>query len=98
MRLGVLVSDFRNVDDTLSRLKADRLGLILVGNGVYLAAVKESGKPSSVLGMSQDIYALTEDLQTRGLSDADVDKRVKTITYDGLVDLIFNDYEKVIWI
>lgn len=98
MKLGVLVSDFRNMDDTLSRLKADSLGIILVGNGVYHAAVKEHGKQSSVLDGSPHLYALSEDLQSRGFSETGIDSRVKSITYNDLVDLIFNEYEKIIWI
>lgn len=98
MRLGVLVSDFRGLDDAVSRLRADKLGIILVGNGVYHATIKEAGRPSSILGLSGELYALTEDLQSRGFSDADVDSRVRAITYDDLVDLIFNDYEKIIWV
>jgi len=95
MKLGVLVSDYRNVDDTLLRMKADKLGLIFVSNGVYHAAVKESGKSSSLLDRTPNLFALSEDLQSRGLSP---DTRVKTVTYDDLVDLILNEYEKVIWI
>ncbi len=98
MKLGVLVSEFRNMDDTLSRLKTDKLGVILVGNGVYHAAVNEGGKKSSILEKSPHLYVLSEDLQSRGFSDADLDGRVKSITYDDLVDLIFTEYEKVIWI
>ena len=98
MKLGVIVSDFRNMDDTLSRLKADKLGIIFAGNGVYHAAVKEGGKKSSLLDKSQNLYVLSEDAQTRGLSEAQIDSRVKAITYSDLVDVIFNDYEKVIWI
>lgn len=98
MRLGVLVSDFRGIDDTVLRLKADKLGLILVSNGVYLAAVKEAGKASPILDKPGNLYALSEDLLSRGFSDADIDNRVKAITYDDLVDLIFNDYDKIIWV
>jgi len=98
MKLGVLVSDFRNMDDTLSKLRADTLGIILVSNGVYHAKMKEGGKPSSVLEKSPHLYALSEDLQTRGFADTDIDGRVKAITYNDLVDMIFNEYEKVIWI
>lgn len=98
MKLGVLVSEFRNVDSTLMRLKADKLGVILVGNGVYHCTVKEGGKKSSILESFSDIYALSEDLQTRGFSGAAVDSKVKQITYGDLVDMIFNEYEKIIWI
>lgn len=98
MKLGVLVSDFRNMDDTLSRLRADKLGLILVSNGVYHAALKEGGKPSPILVLTSDLYVLTEDLQTRGFSETDIDSRIKAITYSDLVDMIFTEYEKTIWI
>lgn len=98
MRLGVLVSDFRNMDDTLSRLQAEKLAVILVSNGVYHAAVKEGGKASPVLDKTKNLYVLSEDLQTRGFSEAGIDSRVKSITYDDLVDLIFNEYDKIIWI
>ena len=98
MKLGVLVSDFRNMDDMLSKLKADKLGIILVSNGVYHAAVKEGGRASSVLEKSPHVYALSEDLETKGFSAAQIDRRVKPVTYSDLVDLILNDYEKIIWI
>ncbi len=98
MKLGVIVSDFRNMDDTLSRLAADKLGLIFVSNGVYHTAIKEGNKKSSLLDKSKNLYVLSEDAQTRGLSEAQIDSRVKAITYSDLVDVILNDYEKVIWI
>lgn len=98
MNLGVLVSDFRSVEDAVSRLKADKVGLIFVSNGIYHAAVKEGGNVSSLLDMSQNLYALTEDLQTRGFSADDIDSRIKLITYSDLVDLIFNEYEKTVWV
>ena len=98
MKLGVLVSDFRNMDDIVSRLKADKLGVIFVSNGVYHAAVKEGGKKSSILEKSPHLYVLSEDLESRGFAESEIDSRVRSITYSGLVDLIFNEYEKIIWI
>jgi len=98
MKLGVFVSDFRNIDATLARLNAETLGIILVSNGVYHAKVKEDGKQSTVLLKSPHLYALLDDLQTRGISEGEIDGRVKTVTYNDLVDLIFDQYEKIIWI
>lgn len=98
MKLGVIVSDFRNMDDTLSRLTADKLGLIFVSNGVYHTAVKEGGKRSPLLDKSKNLFVLSEDAETRGLAAAGIDSRVKSITYSDLVDVILNDYDKVIWI
>jgi sulfur relay protein TusB/DsrH len=98
MRLGVIVSDFRNMDQMLSRLTADKLGLIFVSSGVYHAATKEGGKKSSLLEKSKDLYVLTDDAQSRGLAETGIDSRVKPITYSDLVDVILNDFDKTIWI
>jgi sulfur relay protein TusB/DsrH len=98
MNLAVFVSDYKRLPDTFDRLKADKLGIILVQDGVNYAAVKENGKADDILSKGTECYALTEDLQTRGFTDADVDSKVKVIDYNSLVDLIFNDYEKLAWI
>ena len=98
MKLGVLLSDYRTGTDVLDRLSAEKLGIILVGNGVYYATVKENGKPSPALEKAASYYALTEDLESRGFSAADLDSRVKAINYGDVVDLIFNEYEKTIWL
>ncbi len=98
MKLAVFVSDYRNTVDTLERLRAEKLGIIFVQNGVYHAATKENGNPSPLLKNSADFYALSEDLETRGLSSSDVDSKVKIVTYNDIVDLIFNDYEKTAWL
>jgi sulfur relay protein TusB/DsrH len=98
MKLGVFVSDFKLTADTLDRLKADKLGIILVQNGVYHAATKENGKSSPLLDKTANLYALSEDIQIRGLKTADVDERVKVVNYGDVVDLIFNEYDKVAWL
>ncbi|NOY40106.1 MAG: hypothetical protein GXO95_07760 [Nitrospirae bacterium] len=98
MRLAVFVSEYRE-PEMLERLKAEKLGIVLVQNGVYHAALKKDGNVSPVLSKDVEYYALSEDLQSRGFSDSDVvDSKIKVINYDGLVDLIFNDYEKTIWL
>lgn len=98
MKLGVFMSDFRTGSDIVERLSAEKLGIIFVGNGVYHATVKENGKASSLLDKSASFYVLTEDLENRGFSSANLDSRVKPVTYSDVVDLIFNDYEKIIWV
>ena len=98
MKLGVIMSDYRTGSDVVDRLTAEKLGIIFVGNGVYHAAAKETGKASSVLEKTANLYVLTEDLETRGLTSANLDSRVKAVTYSDLVDLIFTDYEKTIWL
>ena len=98
MKLAAFVSDYRNTVDTLDRLKPEKLGIVLVQNGVYHATVKEGGNTSSLLNYSADYYALQEDLETRGYTSADVDSKVKVITISDVVDLLFNDYDKSAWL
>lgn len=98
MKLGVFVSDFKLTADTMDRFKADKLGIILVANGVYHATTKEDGKVSTLLDKTSHLYALSEDIQIRGMKDTDVDKRVKVVNYGDLVDLIFNEYDKTAWL
>ncbi|MDA8168542.1 MAG: sulfurtransferase complex subunit TusB [Nitrospiraceae bacterium] len=98
MKLGIFVSDYKIPVDTLDRLKGDDLGIILVLNGVYHATIKEAGKASDLLGKYSRVYALSEDLQTRGLTPEQVDSKVKVVDYAGLVDVIFNDFEKIAWL
>jgi sulfur relay protein TusB/DsrH len=96
MKLGVFVSDYGLTVDTLDRISSD--GIILVLNGVYHATVRESGKPSPLLEKSSNIYVLSEDLQTRGIPESEVDSKAKVINMGDLVDVIFNDYEKIAWL
>lgn len=98
MKLAVFVSDYRLSVDTLERMKPEKMGIILVQNGVYHAAVKESGNASSLLDYSADYYAVQEDLDTRGIDASKLDSKVKVVTISDVVDLIFNDYEKTAWL
>jgi sulfur relay protein TusB/DsrH len=98
MKLAVFVSDYRITVNTLERLKPEKMGIILVQNGVYHAAVKENGKTSPILDLNADFYALSEDLETRGLDPSKIDSRVKVVNYGDVVDLIFNEYEKTAWL
>ncbi len=98
MKLAVFKSDFRTGGDMLDRLSAEKLGIIFVGNGIYHAAVKEAGAADPVLQKSANFYVLAEDLEIRGFNAAQVPGNVKVINYDDLVDLMFNDYEKIVWI
>ncbi len=98
MKLGVFINDYKNTVETVDRLKADKLGFIFIQNGVFHATLKENGKPSPLLDKTSNLYVLSEDLATRGLTNSDVDGRVKVVTYSDVVDLIFNDYEKLAWL
>jgi sulfur relay protein TusB/DsrH len=98
MKLAVFVSDYRLSVDTLERMKPEKMGIILVQNGVYHASVKEGGKASSLLDYSADYYAVQEDLDTRGIDASKLDSKVKVVTISDVVDLIFNDYEKTAWL
>ena len=99
MRLGLFVSDLRFDEETLKRLKASKLGVFLVENGVYHAVLTEGGNPSPVLDKAgANFFILKEDLETRGFTRDDVDSRAKVIDMSELVDLIMGDYEKLGWL
>ena len=99
MKLAVFLSDWRRTEDSLERMKADKLGVILVGNGIYHAVVKDGGKDSPVLSKAgATFYALSDDLETRGFTAATVSSKVKVVSYGDIVDLIMNDYEKTAWL
>lgn len=98
MKIGVFMSDFKTGTDIVERLSAEKLGIIFVGNGIYHATARENGKASSILNKSAAFYALVEDFETRGFTSEDLDSRVKPVTYSDVVDLIFNEYEKLIWV
>ncbi len=99
MKLALFISDWRRTEETLERISAEKLGIVLVENGVYHAVVKEDGKDSPVLGKAgATFYALLDDLETRGLTAASVNPKVKVVGYGDIVDLIMNDYEKSAWL
>jgi sulfur relay protein TusB/DsrH len=98
MKLGVFVSDYQSTVNTLERLKSDQLGIFLVQNGVYHAAIAENGRGSAILDAAPRVFALREDLETRGFAADAVDARVKVVGYDDIVDLIFSEYPKLAWL
>lgn len=99
MKLAIFLSDWRRTEDSFERLKADKMGVVLVGNGIYHAVVKENGKDSPVLSKAgASYYVLADDLEIRGYTSANVNSKVKVISYGDIVDLIMNDYEKTAWL
>ena len=99
MKLAVFLSDLRRTEDTYERLKAEKLGVILVENGIYHAVMKEGGKDSPVLSKAgATFYALADDLEMRGFTAANVNPKVKVVSYGDIVDLIMNEYEKTAWL
>ena len=100
MKLAVFVNEYGRSELTLERLKAEKLGVILVGNGIYHAVIKENGQTSSVLAKEEAVYCvLQEDLETRGFSAGDlVDSKVAVVNYDQLADIVMNDFEKLAWL
>jgi sulfur relay protein TusB/DsrH len=99
MKVAVFLSDWRRTEDTFERMKADKMGVILVGNGIYHAVVKENGKDSPVLSKAgAQFYVLSDDLEIRGYTAANVNAKVKVVSYGDIVDLIMKDYEKTAWI
>ena len=98
MSMGFFVSDYTQAGDTLDRLAEDGSGIILVANGVYHATIKEGGNASALLEKSKGLYALSEDIKTRGLDESSVDPRVKVVDFGGLVDVVFEKFEQIVWL
>ena len=99
MKVAVFLSDWRRTEDTFERMKAEKMGVILVGNGIYHAVVKENGKDSPVLSKAgAQFYVLSDDLEIRGYTAANVNSKVKIVSYGDIVDLIMKDYEKTAWL
>jgi len=98
MKLAVFLSDWRRTEETLERLKADKMGIILVENGIYHAVVRRTARLTRALEGRASFYALSDDLETRGYTAAQVNPKVKIINYGDIVDLIMNDYEKSAWL
>ncbi|MCX8027618.1 MAG: DsrH/TusB family sulfur relay protein [Thermodesulfovibrionales bacterium] len=99
MKIISFLSHYRHGADILERIKTTKLGIVFVGNGIYHVGVSENGKPSPLLDKKDvSFYALIDDIETRGFKIEGIDKRVKPVSYEDLVDLIFNEYEKVIWL
>ena len=96
MKLGIFLADYRGGSDIIERLTAEKLGIILVGNGVYRATIQ--GGEDIIFRKGAALYALTEDFESRGFTALQLDSRVQAVTYNEVVDLIFNDYEKLIWV
>ncbi len=65
--------------------------LCFVQNGVYF------GQRERLEGFCGSAYILDEDVRLRGIRGEDIEKGIKTIDYDGLVDLMANE-DKVIGI
>ena len=99
MKLAIFLSDWRRTEESFERMKADKMGVILVGNVIYHAVVKENGKDSPVLSKAgANYFVLADDLTTRGFTAAQVNSKVKIVSYGDIVDLIMNDYEKTAWL
>ncbi len=97
MSLGAFISDFSE-PEILQRLSEGESGVFLVEDGVLHAVVKKDGKPSKLLEVKNNIYALSEDIRSRGFNEDEADSRVKVIKYPDLVDLITKEYKKLAWL
>jgi hypothetical protein len=74
MKLAVFLSDWRRTEDSYERIKADKLGVILVGNGIYHAVMKEGGKDSPVLSKAGQASTFSRTISRPG----DLPRRTST--------------------
>lgn len=79
----------KNSPDSTEGKRAIRLArdmaadLVFIQNAVYFA------QKGVLEGFCGTIYVLDEDLKIRGVQDNDLEKNIKKIDYDALVDLNF---------
>jgi len=85
----------KNSPDTLDGRRGIKLArdmaadLVLIQNGVYFA------QKERLEGFCGTAYVLGEDIRLRGLKDEDIEKGVRKLDYDGLVDLMAEE-DKVV--
>ncbi len=73
----------------LTLAKQGGADLVLIQNGVYFAQKEMLGVfPGAV-------YVLDDDRRLRGLKDAEMDSRAKTIDYDKLTDILTGEKKVV---
>lgn len=97
MKLCVFMSEYRSGYDIVKRLEAEKLGIVLVGNSVYHAA-SDNKAEHCMLPENAELYVLAEDLECRGIETAKLAPEFRVVTYPDIVDLIFDEYEKSVWI
>ncbi len=85
----------KNSPDTLDGRRGIKLArdmaadLVLIQNGVYFA------QKERLEGFCGTAYVLGEDIGLRGLKDEDIEKGVRKLDYNGLVDLMAEE-DKVV--
>ncbi len=70
--------------------------ILLIEDGVYFALSAQVEKISCLNQLNVPIYALKEDILARGISNL-LDDRVKTVTYDGFVELTETHSKSTSW-
>lgn len=97
MDVLIFLSSYHSGAEVVETLSGDGVGIVLAGNAVYHAVIKERGRPSPLLSTKARFYILREDLESRGFDVGQVPATIRSVTYDDLVDLMFNDYKKAVF-
>ncbi len=85
----------KSAPDTIEGKRAVKLArdmaadICLIQNAVYFA------QKDRLEGFCGTVFVISEDAQLRGLKSGDMDKGIKEIDYDGLVDLMIKE-DKVV--
>jgi sulfur relay protein TusB/DsrH len=70
--------------------KSSQIGLVLIHDGVI--GINTKGripeKMEELLNMNITVYAMTPDLQARGIAQEQIHDKVKPIGYDDLIDIL----------
>ena len=81
------------------RLAQSGSAVLLIEDGVY-AALEGTKVASEISGKMKDIsfYVLGEDVAARGLSDKPLIDGIKTVNYEGFVDLVAEHDSSTAWL
>lgn len=85
----------RGTRDACLRLAEPGSSILFIEDGVY-GALKNTAHSAALTAAAKDfaLYALAPDLSARGFSQSDLIDGVKTVDYDGFVDLA-SSHERV---
>ncbi len=93
MAFAIFIHSLNFDREIFDRLEIEDLRIVLVQDGVYHATIEDS----PVFKKKAKVYILEEDMVARGIKKEDIKKDVEIVNYSKLVDLIMQEFDKVVW-
>ncbi len=93
MTFAILIHSLNFDPEIFERLNLEDMRIVLVQDGVYHATIENS----PIFNKNAKIYVLEEDLIARGIKKEEIKKDIEIINYSKLVDLIMQEFDKIVW-